>query len=790
MIKNFFKTAWRNLAKGKSFSLINVLGLAVGIACTALIFRWVEYNVTFNHSISNLETLYEVKNNQTYGEDMYTFSATPFRVKDALTADFSGVNSVSRYNDANTTISLGDKNLVQSGAYVDPDFLKMFDIHIIEGQRESALDGTTQIVISEKLAETYFGGINVIGKTLEVDKQPYQISAVYKNISENRSFSDKDFFVPFQVFYNQYKQWDSWGNNSCQTWVQLNSNQDFTAVNTQLQNLIKKNNPGNTNVLFLYPLERQMLYGRFENGKENPTKGTIEYVKMFSSIALIILLIACINFMNLSTARSEKRAKEIGMHKVLGSTRKGLIGRLLFESLIVSYVAVALAVMIIVLALPAFNNLIGLNLKLNLFHPVHLLFLITVGTICGLCAGSYPAFYLSSFKPIRALKNQVAKTAGNVSLVRKGLVIVQFSVSVGIIIAVIVIYQQIQFTKNRDLGFNKDNVLYTALTPELRQGFPSLKQRALEINGVRDVSLGSHSPLAMYNNGGGFNWKGKIATEDVLVTYLNADADYLNTFGIKLKEGREFSENPQTDSLNVIINESFAKLMGDAGVVGGKIWWNENQDQAVTIKGITENFIYNNMNATSPAPLIMFNNSDYANMVFIKIASNANLEQAISKLQGVFSSVDVSQPFDYHFVDKDFESKFKYQKFIGSLASIFGCLSIFISCLGLFGLVSFVVEQRRKEIGVRKVLGASVGNLWQLLSKEFTILVVISSLIAIPLAWYYIQNWLQQYEYRTNISIWIYIIAGLGALLLTLITISFQTIKAAISNPVKSLKTE
>ena len=792
MFKNYFKTAWRNLIKGRSFSLINIAGLSVGIACASLIFLWVEYNVNYNSSIPYLNNIYQIENSQTYGKDMYTFAATSVLVKDALMNEFPGVVNVSRYDDVSGTVSLGDKHLAQSGAYVDSSYLKMFGLPVIEGDDVDALNDISKIAVSQKLAKNYFGNADAIGKTLLVDNHPYKVAAVYKDIPQTVQFYGKDFLLPFQVFYNQYKGQgiDSWGNNYTNTWVELNPNTNVNVFNEKLRKLIHQKDPQTTNEsLWLYPLKRLNLYGVFINGKEDASQGKIQYIKMFSMVAFIILIIACINFMNLSTARSEKRAKEIGMRKVLGSSRSALIGRLLSESFVVAYLAVLFAVLIVAALLPAFGNLIGIHLNLHLLYPSHILFLIIIGAICGLVAGSYPALYLSSFNPVRVLKNQITKNAGNAGIVRKGLVVIQFTISVIIIIAVVVVYHQVQFTKSRDLGFNKNNVMYVPATPNLTKSYTSLKQDILNTNEISSVSLGAFSPMGMNNNGGGWNWEGKSADEDVLVTNVSTDADYLKTFGIKLAAGRGFSPDPNVDSMNMIINESLAKIMGKAGHVGGQIWGNDPA-HPMTIIGITKNFIYNNMSEMHPAPLAFYNHPSNANYIFMKLKPTNDLQGAISKLQSIFRKADVSQSFDYHFVDKDFERKFHYQQFIGSLATIFGCLAIFISFLGLFGLASFVAEQRKKEIGVRKVLGASVRGITTLLSKDFLLLVGISCLIAFPVAWWIMHDWLQSYDYRTTLSWWIFATAGIGALLITLLTVSFQAIKAATANPVKSLRSE
>lgn len=792
MFRNYFKTAWKNLTRNKVYSFINVAGLSVGIACSILIFLWIEYNTTFNDSVTEINNIYNVKNNQTYGKDFYTFSATPALAKDALQTEFPGVVQASRHETENAVVSVDDKNIMQSGAYVDPAFVKMFNFSFISGNANGALQNPSGVVISEKLAKNYFGDAEATGKTVLIDKAPYTVSAVYRDLPQNMQFYGEDFFLPYDIYFNKYKDQGIavWGNNWTDTWVQLNPKVDVAAFNKKLEKLIREKNSQVTNQsLFLYPLKRMNVYGQFINGKEDSSGGKIQYINLFSLVAVIILIIACINFMNLSTARSQKRAKEIGIHKVLGSRVSTLIGRLLSESLIIAYAAVVFAVIIAALVLPSFSTLIGIELQLHVLTASHLLFLLLIGAVCGLVAGSYPAFYLSGINTLQALKSQITKTAGKDSLVRKGLVVTQFAVSIIIITAVVIIYNQIQFTRSRDLGFDKNNVLYLPLTPTLEKNYPSLRQSILSVNGVSAASLGAASPMQMYNNGGGYKWEGKNTSEDVLVTQISTDADYLNTLGIKLNDGRGFSANAEADSMNIIINESFAKLMGKEGHVGAQIWRGDNPKNAMTVIGIAKDFIYNNMNEMHPEPLVFYNNPSYANYVFIRINSG-NSRQIIASLQAIFQKWDAAQPFDYHFLDKDFEAKFRGQQFIGSLATIFGCLAIFISCLGLLGLTMFTAEQRRKEIGVRKVIGAGVSDIVAMLSKDVLRLVVLSAIIATPVAWWAMNNWLQDFAYRIHISWWMFLGAGFAAFLIALLTISFQAIKAAIANPVKSLRTE
>ncbi|MGY3053087.1 putative ABC transport system permease protein [Pedobacter sp. UYEF25] len=788
MFKNYFKIACRNLKRNSTFSILNIAGLAVGIACAAFIFLWVEYYVKFNDNISNLSNIYNVKNTQTYGADTYTFSATPFQAKQTLKTDFPQVEDASRFNDVKSTISLDHKSISQAGAFVDGSFLKMFNLKIITGNLSTALSDISQVAISQSLARRFFRTENAIGKTLKIDTNLYKVSAIYADVPENNSFYNVDFLLPYEVFYAQNKQGDAWGNNWTNTWVQLAPNTDLQSLNKKVSMLVKKHNAESNNVLSLYPMSRMALYGQFVNGRET-NKGRIEYIKMFSSVALIILLIACINFMNLSTARSGKRVKEIGMRKVLGSPKSMLIARFLLESLMIAYLATMVATLIIACLLSSFNTLIGVDLHLNILEPLHLLFIVGVGLICGLLAGSYPAVYLSSFKLGNALKNQIYGGGRATGFIRQILVVIQFTVSAVIIIAVVLIYQQIQHTKSRNLGFNKNNVLYTDLSAVQKNNLPSLKQELLATGVVESASVGSNSPLSMYFNGGGYTWNGKTDVEDLLITTVQTDDDYFKTFDISLADGRGFSSSVETDSMNVIINQAFAKKMGKEGVVGGQLRRGGVQ-APMTIIGITKDFVYNDMSANIPAPLIFYHFPKYANTVFLKLKPTQNTETVLASITSVFKKFDPSTSLDYHFIDQDFESKFKQQKFVGVLAGIFGGLTIFISCLGLFGLSAFVAEQKRKEIGIRKVLGASVSSITQLLSKEFLKLVFIACFIAFPIAYWFMHNWLLDYEYRININWYVFVFTAAVALLIAFGTVSFQAIKAALANPIKSLRTE
>ena len=512
------------------------------------------------------------------------------------------------------------------------------------------------------------------------------------------------------------------------------------------------------------------LYGKFEEGKQ--VGGRIQYVRMFSTIAWVILFIACINFMNLATARSEKRAREVGVRKVLGAGKKILVAQFIGEAMILAFLSLFIAVGIISLVLPAFNTLVEKQLSAGLTDPSHLLSLILIGIVCGLVAGSYPALYLSSFNPISVFKGLKLKGSG-ASFIRKTLVVVQFGISIFFIIGTIIVYNQIQHIKNRDLGYNKDNV-------------GVIKQQLLSSGYVENLAMSNLNQLYMGSSTGSYDWEGKDPSKKVLVTQDFISPEYIKTMGIQLTKGRDFYPDAKQDSLNVIVNETFAKIIGKKDIVGTIL-----RDDSInyTIVGVVKDFVFGDMYAKSD-PLIFRNWPDYFGYMYVKLKPQANVEKAVDRIKTTIISNNPGFPFDYIFVDDEFDKQFKTEVLIGRLSRIFALLAIVITCLGLFGLAAYTAERRTKEIGIRKVLGASVTGITSLLSKEFLILVLIAAVLAFPLAWWIMHGWLQDFAYRITISWWIFIAAALLAMFIALFTISFQAIKAALTNPVKSLRTE
>ena len=787
MFKTYLKTSLRTLWKNRGFSFLNITGLAIGIACASLIFLWVEDEVTFNHYFQNRDNLYKVKDNQTYDGSTYTFDATPGPLAQGLKLDIPGIRNTARSSWGNRVLfSLKDQTIYEQGAYVDSTFLSMFQLHFLNGDPGHAFDQLYSIVLSRKMAVKFFGSTDIVGKTIKVDNNhDYVISGVFEDLPENVSFKF-DWLSPFQIMLNDNSWLLQWGNNGIVTYVETYPNVSIEKINKQLHGYIQTKDTSLIARLALYPMNRWRLYDSFENGKEVP--GRIKYVNLFSLIAWIILIIACINFMNLATARSEQRAREIGVRKVLGAGRSKLIVQFIGESLLMSIISAVLAVIIVYLSISAFNNLVQKHLSVNLLEPVHLVGLLTIAILCGLIAGSYPAFYLSSFNPIGILKAINVKSASGTAIIRKGLVVMQFAVSIIFIISTIIIYLQIEHVKDRNIGYNREGLVYLDLTGNMKNNFGVIKQDFLQTGLISNAALSSSMSLELGSNSGNFEWEGKDPSKQILITQEAVSPEYISTIGMKLTSGRDFYPDMKSDSNNIIINEALAKIIHHKQIIGTVI--SRGGGSRYTVVGVVKDFLYNDM-YSSPAPLILFSDtSSFINFLSIRLNKNANLGAAISGIASVLKKDNPGYPVESKFVDKSFDQLFQTETLIGNLAGVFAILAIIISCLGLFGLAAYTAERRTKEIGIRKILGASVQGLAGLLSRDFLLLVVLSCMIAFPVAWWTMSNWLLNYQYHIVISWWIFIGSGLTALFIALITVSFQAIKAAVANPVKSLRTE
>lgn len=788
MIKNYLKTTFRNLWKTRGYSFLNIFGLAIGITCASLIFLWVEEEVSYDNHFPNKEHIYMSKSRQTHDGGTYVFEANPGPLAPAIKAELPGIKYAARVNwPMPLLFNVGEKNLYQTGFYADPDFLDIFSLKFIEGSRGSAMNNLNDIVLTQNAAERLFGNEKAMGKQVRINNEEgYTVAGVVADLPKNSSVQF-DWIIPFKKLESQSEgRIENWGNNSFLTYVQLESSADPANVNKQLYDFAeRKEGNGLFYKNFLYPMERWRLYNSFDRDG-NEQEGRIKFVRLFSIIAWVVLLIACINFMNLATARSEKRAKEVGMRKVVGARKGSLIGQFLGESLILATLSALLAIGLIFISIGPFNSLVEKELTVGLFEPMHLAFLACVVVMCGLISGSYPAFYLSSFNPIATLKGAKQK-AGVAGFIRRGLVIIQYAASITLIVCTVVIFQQIQHVKGRDLGFEHSQVMTTPLRGKMLEHIDVIKEKLIATGGVETAGLSNMSVLNIGSNTWGINWESKNPDQQILIGILHTDADFIPAMGMQLIDGRNFRPHMLGDSSSIIINEAFAKLIQPDGQVAGQtVRWGEDP---YTIVGVVKDFVYNNV-YKSAEPVLFYPFSTKSGILNIKTKAGIDLPKTVSQIGEILKETNPGYPFEYEFLDNVFSEKFKSEMLIQRLAGVFAVLSIIISCLGLFGLAAFTAERRTKEMGIRKVLGASIASLIGLLNREFAVLVLLSCAVAFPVAWWIMNDWLSNYQYHTDLNWWIFALAGGGALLIALLTVSSQAVKAALTNPTRSLRNE
>lgn len=794
MLKNYLKTAIRSLRKNKGYSFLNIFGLAIGIACAGFIFLWVEDELSFDQFHTKKDQLYNIRENQKYDAYTATFNSTPAPMAPVIKKEIPGIANTCRINGLDAKlITIGERSMYANGSYVDASLFSMFTFPFVQGNAENAFQQLYSMVITQSTAKKFFGDAkNVIGKTVRVDnKQDYVITGVIKDIPKNSTIQF-EWVSPFQIWWDENISWAQyWGNNDLSTYVELKPNVSPASVDKILYNFIQKREPKSNARPFLFSAHDWHLRDDFANGVQTGG-GRITYVHLFSVIAWIILLIACINFMNLATARSEKRAREVGVRKVLGSGKRMLIFQFIGEALFMAFLSAVLAAIIMALLLPAFNLLVQKNLDLGLNNPLHLSALIIITIICGLVAGSYPSLYLSSFSPVFVLKGIKMKN-NSAAFIRKGLVVLQFSVSIILIISTIVIFQQIQHVKNRSLGFNKSNLLQVDMNSEMTKNYQAIQQDLLGTGVIENLAVSNYNTLWGGNNTGGLVWEGKKSNNEVLISMRYVSPGFMKTSGIKILEGRDLAGTDSTESksMNVVITQSLEKLMGSNKAVGKALHWDDDTSGTVlNVVGVVNDYVYGDMYAKSDPVMFFCVNTPHASNMYVRLKPNVHVETAVKQIAAVLKKDNPSYPFTYHFVDDQFNAMFQNEQLISKLSRVFATLTIIISCLGLFGLAAYTAERRIKEVGVRKVLGASVTSITTLLSKDFLLLVLVSCLVAFPVAWWMMHSWLQQYKYRIEISWWIFLAAGISAILIALITISFQSVKAARANPVKSLRTE
>ena len=785
MFKNYFKIAFRSLLKNKGYSFLNIFGLAMGITCASLIFLWVEDEVNYDAIFPNKEQVYYLPTNQQYNGEWRTFTSTPGPLAEALKKEVPGIVNATRVRDEEHLFTLDDASFYKKGYYADPDFIDIFSLNFIQGNADTAFSSTDAIVLTNQTASQLFGaGNNAVGRVLKIDNtKTYTVTAVVADFPENVTLKF-NWLAPFEPYAKDNDNLQTWGNNSVDTYIQLDKKANAADVNTTVKKFLQTKTEDSDTYAFMHSMLDWRLRDNFEGGVQ--VGGRITYVNLFSVIAWIILVIACINFMNLSTARSAKRANEVGVRKVLGAGRKRLIFQFITESLVIATIATLVSILLVFLLLPQFNIVIEKQLIMGVANPMHWLVLVGITLFCGVFAGCYPAFYLSSFLPVTVLKGISSNQKGSI-FIRKGLVVTQFAASIILIISTIVVYKQVQHVKNRQLGYNKTNLVTMNVRGDVVKNYTAIKQDMLATGMVDNVGLNSFNTLAIGNNGSGATWSGMAeANSEMLISFRYINSDFLATAGMDVIDGRNFKQKPELDSVNFIITESFAKLIDPVSAVGKSIYFGDDKYKVV---GVVKDFLYGDMYGKSD-PVIFLNAPSEARYMYARIANNTDIKNTLAGMAGIMQKHNPAFPFEYEFVDDAFNQKFKSEMLVGRLSQIFALLAILISCLGLFGLAAYTSEQRSKEIGVRKVLGASVVNIVNLLSKDFLKLVIVSIAIAIPLAWWAMSSWLQDYAYRINMQWWMFALAGIGAITIALLTVSFQAIKAAITNPVKSLRTE
>ncbi len=803
MFKNYLKIAWRNLKRNKGYSVINIGGLALGMAVVIMIGLWVIDEFTFNKYHENHDKIAQIFNrskNLDTGE-IGSFPSTMYIMGTVIKENYSDYfeNVLRATWVGDYVLTNAGENYTQTGQFIESDALEMLSLDMIRGSHAS-LEELNSVVVSESAAFAVFGKEDPIGKSIKINNEmDAVVKGVYKDLPKNNSFENVKFFANWNLteaneperFARVKTVWDDW---SFQLYVKLKPGISFEAANMALRNLYPQYGPPDNveayeeRVIhpFAYQMDEWHLYSEFDE-QGMPTKGRITFVWLFIAIGIFVLFLACINFMNLSTARSEKRSKEVGIRKTVGSKKMQLVIQFLSESLLISSLATVLAFFLVLLSLPWFNELAGKNMGIPWSNPFFWIAIVSFTFLTGLLAGSYPALYLSSFSPIKVLKGTF-RAGPYATVPRKVLVIFQFSVSIMLAVGTVIVFNQIEFTKDRPIGYDQNNLISIQMNDPEYAGKYDLLRAELKNTGVVEEMAQSSSPLiGVYSNGGGgINWTGKDPEMQPDFGILRITHDYGKTVGWQFLDGRDFSREFASDSAAVIINESAQKYMGLENPVGEYI---TGGNERAKIIGVTKDMVMQSP-YQSVKQALFFVNYDNVSYINIKLKSESSASSAISKIEAVFAKVVPSAKFDYGFVDEVYDLKFESEQRLGNLAGVFTLLAILISCLGLFGLASFIAEQRTKEIGVRKVLGASVLNLWKMLSKDFVLLVLISSLIAIPIIYHFMGQWLQNYEYRMEISWWIFGLAIAGALFITLLTISFQAIKAASVNPVKSLRTE
>jgi putative ABC transport system permease protein len=797
MLKNYFKIAWRNLIRNKLYSFINIAGLAVGMAVALLIALWIANEYSYDKFLPNYKQLYSLQMNVTLQQEgTKTQDQSSLPLAELFRKDFPEIKYVAESSGIYPSLLVvGDKKVELEGSMIGPDFLKMFQYPLIVGDAQSVLSDPYSIVLTESAAKALFGNADPIHQLVKMDNQyDLKVTGILKDLPPNSSLQF-GYLIPFS-FLEQTNNWvkdsrSTWFNFSFNMYVELHPGVSYTQLEPKIKKLITANCPETIPYkaeLFLHPLESWHLRSEFKNGRS--VGGYIDYVYIFGSIGILVLLIACINFMNLSTARSLKRGKEVGVRKTLGSERKQLIMQFLFESVFTTFIAFIFSLLIVQLSLPSFNSLTASSIQIPFLKAVFWIALLGYVLLTGIIAGIRPAFYLSSFNAVKVLKRTIQSTRV-AAFARKSMVVIQFSCSVALIISTLIIYMQIKYAKDRPTGYDKNRLMMTTMNDDLRKNYDVLKNELVHMGIVESVATSNYSITSnLMSHDLLEDWPNKGAGDGgINIGISPVSGNYFETVGMKIIQGRNFSN--ESDTISAIVNEAAIRSMGLTDPINKQIMLNLSKNKKMIIIGVVKDVVLDSpFEPVLPMLFTVKQDPSKANIMVYRLTSSAEAADAIAVISKKFERYSPSFPYSYQFVDENYAAKFKLESLVAILGAIFSGLAIFISCLGLFGLAAYTAEQRIKEIGIRKVVGASVAQLWLLICKDFIVLVIISCIIASPIAYYFLQDWLQKYNYRISIGPGVFIIAAIVALFIAIVTISFQAIKAATANPVKNLRTE
>ncbi|MEO1022129.1 MAG: ABC transporter permease [Bacteroidota bacterium] len=782
MLTNYIKTAFRSFTRNKSSFLINVLGLSIGLTCSFLIVLWVFDELKMDQYHSDIDQIHLIMGHHMYRDEIITRRNTPGILARNLVNDFPEFEYASNYTwPVGYLFTRGDQTHRERGRYVENSFFNILDIDLIYGNKDELLSSPNTIVLSESMTKNYFENSNPVGEGITMSNgQELMVTGVFTDMPIYSGFQFS-YLLPYEDWLGATAWANTWESFGPRTITKLNVGVDTEDLNKKIKDYIATKNEATFTELFVYPFGDLYLKGNFKNKEE--AGGRIEYVRLFSVIALFILLIACINFMNLSTAKASKRSKEVGIRKSIGASKGSLVGQFIGESMLISFFALFISIVLVEVALPAFNNLTDKSISVDYTNPVLVSSFFGMVLLTGFIAGSYPAFFLSSLQAIQTLKGSI-KSSWKEALARKGLVVFQVSLSIILIVSTIAIYNQIQFTQNKNLGYTKENLIYFNTEANIREQWDTVKDQMEKIPGVLSIARTTHTFLGPSSGVSGLVWPGSDPDEIIQFEQFGVDYGLIETMGIELVDGRSFSDEFGSDSSSIMLNETAIRVMGLENPVGETVTVG---GEDYTVIGITKDVHFQSFRTEVSPSFFRLRNAPYR--AFARIESN-DISNTLSRIEEVYKQFNQEYPFEYSFMDQRYANLYRAEMRVGTLSRYFAFIAIFISCLGLFGLSAFTAEQRAKEIGVRKVLGASIRSLIMLLSTEYTRLVLMAIVVSIPISWYIMQAWMSGFAYSTGVDWWIFIVAGCSALLITWLTVSFQSVKAAIVNPVKSLKPE